>query len=68
MVRCNALYTLLATVFNAKKMITNEKIIESQIDKASEMDGTYTGMTYEQGIKDALEWILFGEIEEPPLE
>jgi len=29
------------------------------------MDGTYTGMTYEQGIKDALEWILTGE--EAPL-
>ena len=49
-------------------MITDKKIIERQLDKASELDGTYTGMTYEQGIKDALEWILFGEPENPPLE
>jgi hypothetical protein len=49
-------------------MITDEKIIEEQIDKASELNGTYYGMSYEQGIKDALEWILFGKISEPPLE
>ena len=49
-------------------MITDKKIIEAQIDKASDLDGTYKGMSYEQGIKDALEWILYGEVSEPPLE
>ena len=41
--------------------IIDEKLIEEQIDKATDMDGTYTGMTYEQGIKDALEWVLYGD-------
>lgn len=39
-------------------MITDEKVIYAQIDKATDMDGTYHGMSYEQGVKDALEWIL----------
>ena len=47
-------------------MVNNEEQIQEQIDKAIELDGTYNGMTYEQGIKDALEWILYGE--EPPLD
>jgi hypothetical protein len=49
-------------------MITDEKAIEAQIELASKLDGTYNGMTYEQGIKDALEWILYGDIDESPLE
>lgn len=39
-------------------MITDEELIVDQIDKAIETDGTYCGMTYEQGVRDALEWIL----------
>lgn len=39
-------------------MITDEKVIYAQIDKATEADGTYPGMSYEQGVKDALEWII----------
>jgi len=38
--------------------------INHLIDAAIEQDGTYSGMTYEQGIKDALEWVL-GEGEDP---
>lgn len=40
--------------------IKDDKLIEEQMDKATDMDGTYTGMSYEQGIKDALEWVLYG--------
>ena len=39
-------------------MITDTKKIEDTIKKATEMNGTYTGMSYEQGIIDALDWIL----------
>ena len=44
--------------------------IFEQIDKASELieqDGKYFGMTYEQGIKDALEWVS-GYVENKPIE
>ena len=37
------------------------------IDKARETDGTYNGMSYEQGIIDALEWLI-GDVEDNPLE
>lgn len=49
-------------------MITKtEKEIEAQIDKATEAienGGKYHGMSYEDGIKAALEWVLYGG-EEP---
>lgn len=46
-------------------MRTDEEIY-NQIDKASEMDGTYSGMSYEQGVQDALRWVV-GDENEPPL-
>lgn len=49
---------------------TKEEIYE-QIDKASERienGETYSGMTYEEGIKDALEWITGDVGDDPPLE
>lgn len=49
-------------------MITDEKIIEAQIDRAAETEGELFGMTYEQGVRDALEWIMYGEEEKPPIE
>ena len=47
-------------------MIVDEKLIQDQADKAAEMDGTYHGMTYEQGIRDALDWVL--EYQPAPLD
>ena len=49
-------------------MITDEKIIEAQIDRAAETEGELFGMSYEQGVRDALEWIMYGEENEPPIE
>ena len=49
-------------------MITDEKIIEAQIDRAIETDGDLFGMSYEQGVRDALEWIMYGDKSEPPIE
>lgn len=45
--------------------------LHSMIDKAADIindedDSGYHGMTYEEGIRDAIEWALFGE--EPPLD
>ena len=47
-------------------MILDEKLIEEQIDKATDKNGTYNGMTYEEGVRDALEWILYEE--NPPMD
>lgn len=49
-------------------MITDEKIIEAQIDRAEETEGDCFGMSYEQGVRDALEWVMYGEENEPPIE
>ena len=49
-------------------MITDEKIIEAQIDRAAETEGDCFGMSYEQGVRDALEWVMYGEENEPPIE
>lgn len=46
-----------------------EKEIYEQIDKANENIESgegYHGMSYEDGVKAALEWVLNGE--EPPME
>lgn len=45
-------------------MITDEKRIYQEIDKATENEGKYHGMSYEQGVIDALNWILNGEKDE----
>jgi len=42
-------------------MIINKKVIEKQIDEAQDNDGKYFGLSYEQGIIDALNWILDGD-------
>ena len=43
-----------------------EETIQNVINKAYEWeDGRYHGMTYEQGIRDALRWILGEEKDEP---
>jgi hypothetical protein len=39
-------------------MITNEKIIHKQIDNSYENEDKYYGMSYADGVRDALEWIL----------
>jgi len=45
-----------------------ESEINQQIDKAAETETSskYPSMTYEQGVRAALEWVLYGE--EPPME
>jgi|SaaInl8_200m_RNA_FD_contig_21_2371289_length_412_multi_3_in_0_out_0_1 hypothetical protein len=45
-------------------IVMTEYEINHLIDKSIRLDGTYTGMSYEQGIKDALEWVL-GEGPDP---
>jgi hypothetical protein len=42
-------------------MITDKKRIYQEIDKAIENEGKYQGMSYEQGVEDALKWVLLGE-------
>lgn len=39
-------------------MIIDEKKIREQIDKASDNIGLFFGLSYEEGIKAALEWVL----------
>lgn len=41
--------------------------IEEQLDKAKELNGKYGGMTYEEGVVAALEWIL-GWTDDEPME
>jgi hypothetical protein len=45
----------------------SKKEIYEQIDLATEADGRYPGMTFEEGVKDALLWVL-GDTEDPPME
>lgn len=45
---------------------THEEITE-QIHLAMEEDGRWHGMTYEQGVRAALEWII-DEDEDPPMQ
>lgn len=47
-----------------------EKEIYKQIDAASDLineGGKYFGMTYEDGVKSALEWVV-GDMNELPIE
>jgi hypothetical protein len=39
-------------------MITDDEKIQAAIDKCRESDRKYFGMSYEDGIVDALEWVL----------
>lgn len=39
--------------------MNNEKI-QQQIDEAISTDGKFPGMTYEEGVRAALEWVLKG--------
>jgi len=39
-------------------MITDEKIIHKQIDNANNNEDKYYGMSYADGVRDALNWIL----------
>lgn len=50
------------------KMLRSQKEIDEQIDLASdgEFDSKYSGMTYEQGVLAAIDWIL-GKEDEPPM-
>ena len=41
-----------------------EKEIYAQIYMAEDNDGKYNGMSYEQGIIDALNWIINGDLNE----
>jgi hypothetical protein len=48
----------------------DETEIETQTDKAAEAatkPSKYPGMTYEQGVRDALDWVL-DNIDEAPME
>jgi hypothetical protein len=45
----------------------SKKEIYEQIDRATETDGKNFGMTYEEGVKEALSWVL-GDTEDPPIE
>jgi hypothetical protein len=44
----------------------DEEAVQKVINKSIEWNGKYMGMTYMQGIRDALEWIL--GVEDEPLE
>lgn len=48
-------------------MKRSEEEIREQIDLAVKNDGTFHGMTFEEGVRYALEWVL-GECEEAPME
>jgi len=48
----------------------NEKMIRDEVDKASDArndGGKFNGMSYEDGVIAALEWVL-GEANETPME
>ena len=54
---------------NVKNMKTRKEVDE-QIDKAQqaiESGEGYHGMSYEEGVKAALEWVM-GDIDEEPIE
>jgi hypothetical protein len=48
-------------------MKRTEQEIRDQIDKASVDESIFYGMTYEEGIKAALEWVL-GDIDAKPMD
>jgi hypothetical protein len=41
--------------------------IDQQIDAAIDTEGRFSGMTYEEGVRDALQWAI-GETDAPPIE
>ena len=41
--------------------------IYAMIDLANDTDGKCSGMSYEEGVKNALEWAL-GQVDEEPIE
>ncbi len=47
-----------------------EEEIQALCDKARTLDGKFPGMTYEEGIQAALDWVLgqYGEDNEEPLQ
>ena len=57
--------------FNSEKMIFGTKTskqIREQLDRVTEAEkngGKYHGMSYEEGVKYALEWILGDSNDEP---
>jgi hypothetical protein len=48
-----------------KVLIRTDQEIDQQIDKAHETNGKLFGMTYEQGVIAALEWITESGLEKP---
>jgi hypothetical protein len=46
-------------------MLRTQTEIEALIDKAEETNGTLHGMTYEEGIVEALMWVLYEDVENP---
>jgi|DEB19_MinimDraft_2_1074335.scaffolds.fasta_scaffold29524_1 hypothetical protein len=44
-------------------MMKNKTIIEEALDKVQESECNHFGMTYEQGVEEALMWVL-GEIDD----
>lgn len=49
-----------------KKMRPLEEIY-AMIDLANDTDGNCSGMSYEEGVKNALEWVLC-QVDEEPIE
>jgi hypothetical protein len=41
--------------------------IDQQLDAAMEENGRWPGMTYEEGVRDALQWIT-GDSDDAPIE
>lgn len=52
-------------LLNFNIMKPTQKEIEEQIDLAIENDGKYSGQTYEEGVRMALEWALYGGEDKP---
>lgn len=48
-------------------MKPTDKEIEAQIGEAIDQNGRYPGMSYEDGVRDALDWVL-GNEPNPPLD
>lgn len=46
-------------------MIRTQDEITELIEKAEDNQGKFSGMSYEQGIVNALEWVLDSEYENP---
>lgn len=45
-----------------------EQEIQDQIDYANDNRNAFSGMTYAEGVAAALEWVLFGNSDEKPME